>query len=119
MGDDEDDYPYSWQEKLARLMVDFEGKHAIYTDLSNFMFKSVNFPCNIDSFHFSILLQKKEVKELIKKYFIFDGYIGYGCLLDLNNLTGYIVNEKMRDALIIRFAMLESNIVGKDINLAA
>ena len=123
IGDNEDKYPYSWQEKLAKLIEDFKDKHAIYTDLSNFMFKSVFFPCKIDDSQLSILLNEKyKVKELVKNYFKFDGDIGYDCLLDLNNLSNYAGDEnkqKMQDALKIRFAMLESDIVGKDINLAA
>ena len=110
MGKDSEKNPYSWQEDVVRVIE--ESRHNIYTDLSNFMFDKVSFPSYIDSNKYSLLADD------IKRYFSFDYDDIYHCSIELNKIE--LLDENTRTiALKIRFAMLEAEIVGKDINIAA
>ena len=123
------DFPYSWQIALAQLISN--SKHNIYTDLSNYMFDKIIFPEKLSEVEYNKIINvfQKDQKLLINKYFIkthTKDYDFYKVNLELNDLTYYYKNDsevecynKKQAALQIRFAMLEVEIVGKQINRAA
>ena len=114
--------PYAWQVQLKNIIYGSDKR--IYTDLSNFMFKKVEFPKVVQENDFTKIIEKyPESKELfIQEICAKDKY--YRTDLSLNDLNVYDINddkqyEKRQQILRLRFAMLETGIVGNDINKAA
>lgn len=133
--DDRDDYknlrkekyPYSWQEKIAQLIQrNYHSKnHNIYTDLSNFMFDLKSFPHIIDETDYNALKRNRIVKDFVEKYFTILAEHYYKIHnLDLNNLEKYASKtddenkKKLKEALLIRFAMIDCGIVCREIKTA-
>lgn len=114
--------PYAWQIKLKNLI--YTSNKKIYTDLSNFMFRKVYFPNVVQENAFDKILKKySEAKELFTEE-INGGTKYYRSKLIIDDLNVYKINDceqykKRQQALRIRFAMLETGIVGADINKAA
>jgi hypothetical protein len=114
--------PYCWQDKLGQLIKDYENKHEIYTDLSNYMFNPVIFPCVLPDFTFKRLFENSKLREYFDKTtknHYSQSFDYYKCRLPLNNIENCIDKEQKRAALQICFIMLENGIIGKDINAAA
>lgn len=116
MGDDENEFPYSWQEKFLKLITGDVGvKHRIYTDLSNYSFRPFKFPQNLSEKEFN-KLKKYCSESILYKYYEISTK---KCIYELNDLDVLVDESIKRDIMQIRFAMLESHIVGKEIDVAA
>lgn len=110
---------YAWQKQLVNLIKKPDKK--IYTDLSNFMFGKCNFKNILTEYEYNKIIKQNPS---VKRFFNMEieaGNAFYRTILELNNLNIYAESqyEDRQNALQIRFAMLESGVVGKDINTAA